>query len=70
MTSYRLRQLGRLLKNGDAAIVGMTSLGYEWPNEPHAWIIHDYTAETSRSRVSHVDVDTRPSWSRYYKGDN
>jgi len=64
MTNYRLRQLGHRLKVGEAEVTGIVSLGHEWPSEPQAWIIYDYT--DTGVRVEHVDIRTRPSWSRYY----
>ena len=32
--------------------------------DAEAWIVYDYT--DTGVRVEHVDVGTRPSWSRYY----
>ena len=64
MTNYRLRQLGHRLKVGEAEITGIVSTGHERHSESQAWIVYDYT--DTGVRVEHVDVGTRPSWSRYY----
>lgn len=61
MTKYEIKKIGALLKSGHARIVGRVSLGQQWPDEPHAWIVEDLVNQ----RTMHVPVSDRPSWSRY-----
>lgn len=59
----KIAKLGKMLKTGDARIVGKVSLGQRWPDEPHAWIIDDLVSQTTH----HVPTLSRPTWARYYK---
>lgn len=65
MSTYRLRQLGRMLRAGTARIVGRVSLGQRWPDEPHAYIIEDLREQI----VEHVECCVRPSWVKYCPQD-
>ena len=60
LSSYKIRQIGHLLKTGDAWIIGKTTDGARWPEGNHFWIIQTVDQDTL-----HVEVDDRPSWGRY-----
>ncbi len=60
-TEYGIRKVARAVKAGDARVVGQTSFGDRWPDEPHAWIIE----HLGEQETHHVLVDDRPSWAKY-----
>jgi len=62
LSQYKKRQIGRMLKSGDAWITGKTTDGHRWPEGNHYWIIDTVGQETL-----HVLVDERPSWGKYVR---
>jgi len=60
-TNYRIKKLGKQLKNGDARIQGKCTGGDRWPDPPHYWIIDDLQNQITY----HVRVNDRPGWARY-----
>lgn len=61
LSTYRLRQIGHMLKAGTAWIEGKTTDGDRWPEGNHYWIITD----SINQATYHVKVIDRPSWGRY-----
>lgn len=61
ISNYRLRQLGRLLKQGHAIVHGKTCTGNHWPGGDHYWIVDVYPEQVTY----HVPVIDRPSWGKY-----
>ena len=60
-TNYRMRILGRQLREKNARIQGKCTGGDRWPDPPHYWVIDDLTNQITY----HVLVNDRPSWERY-----
>jgi len=64
-TTYRRRQLARLLVTGEARIVGQCNSPGPWGNGfgDVYWIIEDLLDGST----DHVLVSSRPLWAKYYK---
>lgn len=63
ISTYRLRQLSRMLKAGTAWIEGKTTDGDHWPEGSHYWIVADGINQI----VCHVLVSDRPTWGKYIR---
>jgi hypothetical protein len=66
MTNYRMRKLGRELRNGRAWIEGTVRT-----EQGSAWIVVDITRPSlgHPGTVWHVPIHTRPSWRKYLQED-
>lgn len=63
-TSYHIRRISRLLKQGKAWIDGRCADPGPWPYGDIYWIVQDGT----RQETYHVLESERPSWYKYTVG--
>lgn len=66
MTTHQMKRIGRMLKSGDARIVGLTTSESIFPGQDdsnQSYIIEDL----ERQETAHVPCYLRPSWDRYVK---
>lgn len=61
MTQAQMRKIGKMLKTGDAVMVGTVCDGDRWPDGNKLYIICDLISQSTM----HVRCDKRPRWVKY-----